>query len=214
MKKVLVFAALVAFVATPAMALEWDLYAIEGPQDPIGVGFFDGPVDHEFGDLFPPGELVSSFVFDEFSTETSCFDGSDDPGIFNVIVEVTNLTNRTVPMWYVADPETTITNFDGFIGNVGLGDAEEAFRIDSVGINRPLIFESLIYDDLFQPGETWRFILQDFSNTLLGPAAPFDSFGVASLSTGYSPSTGSLVPEPATMGLLVVGGLALLRRRK
>ena len=75
-----------------------------------------------------------------------------------------------MPLWYVADPETTITNFDGLIGNVGLFDAEEAFRIDSVGINRPLVFESLVYNDLFEPGETWGWCYEH--ERYLGPFEP------------------------------------------
>jgi hypothetical protein len=104
-----------------------------------------------------------------------------------------NMTNQDwFDVHYVADPETTITNFDGFIGNEGLGDAEEAFRIDSVGINRPLIYESLNQDNIFQAGEVWEFILQDY-NLLILPYY-FNSIGIASLSSGNNfDSTGSLI---------------------
>ena len=214
MKKVTIVVALLAFAVSPAMAVPWDLYAIDGPQDPIGVHHFEGPVEHEFGQGFPPEELVNVWVENFDYPDTSCFDGSDDPLIANILLGVTNLTNRTVPLWYVADPETTISNFDGWIGNVGLADEEEAFRIDSVGINRPLVFESLFADDLLQPGETWHFILQDYANAMGNGPAQMASQGVASLSGGDILSSGSLVPEPATLGLLCLGGLALLRRKK
>ena len=229
MKKLLTISLVLLFARSPAMALEMDLYAEEGPQDPIGVEAFLGHwTEHEFGTFtfFPQDDLITSSVAHEYSTLSSCSDGSDDPGVWNVLVEIENLTNRTVPLWYVADPETTITNFDGYIGDTGVLQAELAFRIDNVGINRPLFFESLGQNNLFEPGERWYFILQDFDSPSiynvgpLGAAADFGSPGVGLVSSYSSEgfqwsSTGSLVtPEPATLGLLLLGGLALLRRRR
>jgi len=194
----------------PAAAVPVDVYSEDGPQDPL---FIDGWV-HEIGDGFPLGEQIQSAWWD--TTLTACWDGSDDPGWSNVMVEITNIDVPGDPyLWYVADPETTITNFDGRIGNAGMGDAEEAFKIDSVGINRPLVSESMIADDRFQIGETWQFIIQDFSNALGGPPAPFDSLGIASMSGGFPPSTGSIItPEPATLALLGLGAVATLVRRR
>lgn len=177
MKKLPAFlTAAVACVLWVSSAAAWpvEVYSVDGPQDPL---FVEGLV-HEIGDWFPPGEEIMSTWWE--TTETACFDGSDDPGIINVMVEIINIDVPGDPyLWYVADPETLITNFDGWIGNAGLGNAEEAFKIDSVGINQPLVFESMIPDDRFQLGETWQFIIQDFSNGLGGPPAPFDSLGIA-----------------------------------
>ena len=226
MRKAMIALAIVAFAASPALAVEMDLYAEEGPRDPIGVEAFLGHwTEHEFGTFtfFPQDDLITSSVAHEYSTLSSCSDGSDDPGVWNVLVEIENLTNRTVPLWYVADPETTITNFDGYIGDTGVLQAEKAFRIDNVGINRPLFFESLGQNNLFEPGERWAFILQDFDSpygSSLDVAANFGSWGVGLLSHyvnegfGWS-STGSLVtPEPATMIVLALGGVVLLKRKR
>ena len=191
----------------PAAAYPVNVYSIDGPQDPL---FVNGEWE-EFGDGFPPGELLTSSFMT--TNETACWDGSDDPAIPNALVTIVNLTTKTVPLFYVADPLTTITNFDGWIGNVGLGDAQYAFRIDWVGINKPLVSESLNWNNLFEPNETWKFIIQDFRQGL--PPDPFASPGIASVSLPDPRSTGSLItPEPATLGLLALGGVGLLARRQ
>ena len=198
--------------ASSAAAYMINVYSIDGPQDPLNV---HGRVD-EIGLLtvFPAGEQISSSW--TVTNETACWDGSDNPGILNVLVTITNVdVQGSPPLWYVADLGTIITNFDGWIGNTGLGTAEEAFRIDSVGINRPLLAESGPVNNRFDPGETWTFIIQDFFNVMGGPPAPFDSLGIASASGGWPPSTGSIItPEPATLALVTVGGLAVLWRRR
>ncbi len=97
-------------------------------------------------------------------------------------------------------------------------NGEEAFRIDAIGVNRPLIFESLTPDGIFEAGETWEFIIDDFSNFLGLAADDFFSIGVGAFSPG-GPSSASIiatvVPEPSTALLLGGGliGLAWRRRR-
>lgn len=183
---------------------------------------------HEVGwqPPFPDGEVIVSEDLGE-TTQTSC-PLQDNPGIPNRLVSISRADVSCPPscpildgVWYISDPETTVTNFDGFIGNVCPDDAEEAFRIDSLGVNRPLVFESMIVDNIWQPGETWHFILQDYANGAGGPPHQYDSLGIAGASPGFPPSTGSImvhcVPEPATMAgvFLTVGSLgAYVRKRR
>lgn len=213
--------ALIAFFAQPASALPLDVESQDGPQDPLRI---EGPV-HELGDQFPIDELIRSSW--TFTDRTACFENfptgepSDNPNIPNILVSITNLSPFSwYNLHYVADPQTTISNFDGFIANAGLGDFEEAFKIDNIGINRPLIFESIAPDHVFQPNETWEFIIQDFQNAAGIPPAPFASLGIASSSLGIPISSGSIiataVPEPGTLMLLGLGllGVACINRRK
>ncbi len=202
----------VAGLSAFALAEPVDPYYVDGPQDPLILLQADW---HELGNQFPPPELIDSNW--TFTDETACFDGSDDPAIPNILVEIINLTPHSwIDLHYVADPETTISNFDGWIGNVGLNDAEEAFRIDYQVINRPLVFESMTVNEIFEPGEIWWFIIQDYGNALGGPPHDFSSIGIASLSTGWPPSTGSIIariPVPGTIALIGVAGLLHGRRR-
>lgn len=166
-----------------------------------------------------PDELIAAV-----STDTqlaAC--PTDSPDIPNKLVDMTNLTPTAwAEVWYVADPfiediavsGTSISNFDGVVdGAPFTGVFGQAFRIDSVGVNRPLIFESIAANGIFEPGEIWRFIIDDYVNTGGLLAHEFDSFGVGGASIGGPPSSGSIiaipVPEPGTFVLLFVG-LAML----
>ncbi|UCD74509.1 MAG: hypothetical protein JSV91_12065 [Phycisphaerales bacterium] len=201
---------------TSAVAYPVEVYSVDGPQDPLSIEGFV----HELGNLppFPTDEWILSSV--EETWETACWDGMDDPDFPNQLVTITNMTNIAwFDLHYVVDPETTITNFDGWIGNAGLGDAIDAFRIDWVGINRPLVFESLVVNTIFEPGETWQFIVQDYFNGPGGPASAFDSLGISTLSApGWPPSTGSIiareVPGPGSLCLLALASLTSSRRKR
>ncbi len=214
MEKIVLTICCVLLVANFALAVPTEINYQDGPQDPLMVP----PLVHELGigvngatgqqGPFPPNEEIDAF--DELTDETACIEGPepDDPNIPNALVTITNLTTTNWDeVWYVADQETTLTNYDGWVnGNL-------AFKIDWVGVNKPLVFESIAMDNIFQAGETWKFIIQDYQNGPGGPPSALDSIGVPS--PGFPPSTGSIIaiPEPMTIGLLLIGFAGLLRRR-
>jgi len=180
---------------------------LRGPQvvDELGLWWAD----------FPPDEAIEAF--DEFTERTACpYPPGDNPSIPNALVWMTNLTRTAwTEVWYVADGrdpfmpmETSLTNYDGLV-NQAL-----AFKIDYGGMNQPLVYEDMILDGIFQPGETWAFIIQDYQNMFGLPASMLGSFGVPSF--GDSMSSGSIIaiPEPMTLALLGLGGLLLRKRRK
>lgn len=129
-----------------------------------------------------------------------------------VQVQIVNLTGRDWPfVVYVADPETSFSNWDELIGQVG-GPACIAFLIDSIGENTPLVYESMLPDNVFQAGEVWQFVVQEYVNSLgLSPAA-LGSLGVAGGSLGDTLSSASIiaVPEPTAVSFLGLAGAGLI----
>jgi hypothetical protein len=193
--------------ATPALGVAMMVDSLDDPnQDVLRNGLI--PV-HELGNKppFPDGEWITSS--DEPNTYRPCLQNPDDPGISNPLVTITNQTGIDwYWLYYVADPETTLTNMDGTVNGC------LAFQIDKVGKNTPLVYESIAQDQVFEPGETWKFVIQDYSNTTPLPASAFGSIGVGNGSGKDTVSSGSIIPEPATALLLVGGALALIRRRR
>jgi hypothetical protein len=127
------------------------------------------------------------------------------------MVHILNLTTTSwTDLFFVADAGNFFNNHDGMI----LGGL--AMRIDAVGVNTPLVFESITVNGIFEPGEDWFFLVLDW----VGPAPPsiFDSIGVGAGSGGFPPSTASIVANPAVVPLpsallLLVSAFGLLRRR-
>ncbi len=201
-------ATLALVTAGPASAVPTGVSHVNLPScDFLAV---PGVVD-ELGDTpaFPPDERITAVDLGETFT-SAC--PANDTAAPNVLVSITNLTALDfVEVWYVGDPETGFGNIDGLV------NGEEAFRIDAIGLNRPLLFESITVDGIFEAGETWDFVIDDYFNVLGLAADDFFSIGVGGGSPG-GPSSGSIiaiVPEPST-GLMVGLGLAALvgRRRR
>ncbi len=213
------------------------ILAVPATASPVNPVFIDGPQDrlllvgdnwHELGNAFPADELIISNSCE--TEDTSCIDPNgpqDNPQLINYRVAIQNMTNTYWhDLHYVADLDvTTITNYDGWIGNAGKQDEWLAFKIDNIGLNKPLLFESMTPDLIFEPGENWQFILQDYTNMNNVSPHLFASLGIAGASLGAAApdlsSGGSIIAKPVPIpgsGILIgsalLGLLALKRRRK
>jgi hypothetical protein len=195
---IFIFIVLILTISNTSQAVPTVVEYIDGPQDPLYV---PGKV-HELGNRtqFPEQELILSY--DEGITEHIPCPELDDPQFPNVVVSITNLTDVSwAEVWYVADPETYLTNHDGWINR------EPAFKIDNIGQNTPLLSESMGSNLIFEPGETWTFAIQDYINMYRLSPSLFGSIGVGFSSVGDQLSSGSIiaVPVPAPGAVLLVG---------
>jgi len=169
--------------------------------------------------LIPPFGGAGPFPADEAIASESLAPQQPDciaaPGQAPAPDFVVHILNMTPTYWtdlfFVADEGNFFNNHDGMI----LGGL--AMRIDMIGVNTPLIFESMTVDGIFEPGEDWFFKVIDW----IGPAPPsvMDSIGVGAGSGGFPPSTASIVarpiPVPAAVWLLgsALGLLGWIRRK-
>ena len=216
--------ALLTLIINPALAVPKQVVHVNTPDcDPLFI-----PTDvHEIGNFveFPPDEALDATIIGP-APIIPCPLNNDDL-LPDILVDIRNMTGKVwQEVWYVADDETTITNFDGEANEVGFPPLQEAFRIDNIisdpgGSHHPLVSESMTPDGIWEIGESWQFVLQDYSNILNLPADAITSIGVGSASgtpaTGIIDSSGSIIaveiPEPTTLllGSLAITGL-LIRR--
>jgi len=140
---------------------------------------------------FPDDEWIVSL---SSSTDTdACPPISSNPLSSNMLVSITNNSPFDFSdLWYVVNSNIGITNFDGGAGP-DFNTLNRAFKIDSVGVNKPLVKEmGGAVAGVFESGETWEFIIDDFPFEAGDPAA-FLSIGVPSTD---SESTGSIIAIP------------------
>ncbi len=170
------------------------------------------------GPLFPTDERI--VAASTFTSMSACVE-SDDPNIPNRVVQIINTTPTAWrELFYVGDAQTLFSNVDGIASTDEAPPpnslATFAFKIDSQGDNRPLFFESMNPDGIFEVGEAWLFIVQDYSNSLGADPANFGSldFSGGSLNSSSAASIVQFIPSPGSSALLALAGIGALRRRR
>jgi len=192
---------------------------------------------HELGvaGAFPQDEAISVDSFDTDGSSSCQGTIFDDPGIENTLVQIRNDSNFSYfDLWFVAgeipilDPPFELdafANVDAIVAEVG-SVFNLALRIDDIGSNTPLVFESGAADGIFDPGEIWGFVVVDwrFDPFLDGQGLGrvfIDTIGLldepaptASIIGRRLDSLG--VPEPGTLALFGIGlvGMGVMRRRR
>ena len=175
---------------------------------------------HELGNLFPTVEEIASFIYEPDYPHTPCLENLDDPGIPNPLVIIQNMGTWTwFDVWYVGDTNPTTGTIETFMQNYdGVVNGGLAFKIDNIGQNTPLVYESITYDNIFEPGEIWGFVIQDYWNVFGLPPSAFGSPGVGVFSSGDQFSSGSIIATPAPgailLGSIGVGLVGWLRKRR
>lgn len=143
------------------------------------------------------------------------------------IVQMTNVSGVAWKnLFFVANVGMSVGNADGSVVDVinAPGVATDAFRIDgtvTVALNNNLLGESGVVDEIFAPGETWRFNVSNFTHPSGASLPPI--FSTPGLFAGSAPvvippiDTASIlatpVPEPTVVSLVAFGAAALLMRR-
>jgi hypothetical protein len=207
-----------SIAATSAVVL--GAWCIPAAAVPIVAPYVEDPncdahiitLTHELGNVppFPAAEAISSASTIAQLQGCSIFPQPNVIPDWEVII--TNLTPTSwIDLFFVADADKIYGNFDGTI----LGGL--AFKIDTAGLNTPLLSESLAAKLIFEPGESWTFFVLDWDPVVnLGPPSLMASIGVGLGSVAIPGSTASIVaqplqrmPEPAGL-LLLAGGLGAL----
>jgi len=223
----LIAAALVAGLSNQSYAVPTKMVHMDTPTcDTLSI-----PTNvHEIGDtaFFPGDEALFSTNLGQ-STVVPC-PGTDNPTLPEFLIDIRNLSGiEWHEVWYVADQDTNINNFDGEADDALFSPLNEAFRIDNDasdpnGIHHPLLFESMTPDGIWEINETWQFVLQDYFNSNGLPPESMTSIGVGSASIGAGggaiASSGSIIavtiPEPTSAALVLLGclGVACTKRNR
>ncbi|MBC8105748.1 MAG: hypothetical protein H7Z14_04090 [Anaerolineae bacterium] len=169
--------------------------------------------------VFPLNEAVE--VQTQATTNVVCVPQDGLANDWNV--QIRNVSGQAWrDLFFVVDAGATLGNSDGTIRDV-VGAPNiftDAMRIDSLGINNNLFFESGPVNGIFDIGEVWRFNVSNFNNNaalnqppILVTPGRFAGSSPLGTSNGNSSILANPVPEPGVISVLIGASSALLLRR-
>ena len=216
---------------TPLTLIAMAALASKAAAAPITGHFVDDPrcdsipeqlLNAEIGDaaMFP---AVDAIAYHDHRWGTAV--GVPDDGIANDwIVHMTNVSGRAWQnLFFVADAGATVGNADGGVEdfNNAQGLFADAFHIDATGVNTNLVHESISADGIFQTGEEWEFVVTNFGTgfnsippTIVTPGLFAGSSPLGSTEGNSSILAVPAVPEPGVVGVISIGVMSLLMRRR
>lgn len=202
----------------------WQLFR-KDDEDRIGFLYFDGPDGSNDSITLQSGVTSSDFVHISLSHDGTSlkmyFDGIFADAIGSALSPINGLNN--VPLQIGNRGSNATDSADGIIDDVGLWDealsTERIAAIHAMGKFEDLNLQDQAIDDLLAAfnsqgstninGNNWSFatdLTGDVGAT--GGTSGTDAYVI--LDTN---GNGMMVPEPATMGLLVIGSLGILTRK-
>jgi len=195
-------------------------------EDPRCDAILQQQLSHELGDaaFFPLNESIL-YIVQATPFQTVCVPDDGLANDWDVIIG-NNSGVAWQNLFFVGDLGTKVGNADGSMVDLIGAPAvlTDAFRIDgtlTAGVNNNLLGESNYNDEIFDPGEIWRFKVSNFIDATGGISPP--AFATPGVFAGSSPpgpvnSNASIlaipyVPEPTSVGVLILAGMALALRR-
>jgi hypothetical protein len=224
------------FVRSTAIASTLALGAVTQTSQavPVNAQFDDDPrcdllpttfLADELGHFafFPLNEGIEVTV--QPSPFTVCVPDDGLPNDWNV--QIRNVSGIPwMDLHFVVDHGATLGNADGVIQDLNLapGLFDDAMRIDgtvTLGVNNNLLNESFAPDEIFMPGETWRFNVSNFNviaaanpqPTIVSPGV-FGGSSPLGTTQGNASILANPIPEPGAIGAVVLGAAAALLMRR